>query len=148
MGCKIEGCTSIGQLARNGGRLFMRNLCKKHYERWRKYGDPEFLHYPLDGRTKHPLYRTWVCIKTRCYNKNNKGYRYYGGRGVIMCDAWRDKITGFPTFVKDMGEKPSPEHTVDRIDNDGNYEPGNCRWATKSEQSYNQRPRSSRAFKT
>jgi hypothetical protein len=73
---------------------------------------------------------------TRCYNINSKDYRNYGLRGIIVCDRWKNS---FNNFVSDMGERPSNEHSLDRIDNNGNYEKANCRWATKVQQSNNKR---------
>ena len=81
-------------------------------------------------------YRCWAAVKTRCMNPKASGYDQYGGRGIQVCDRWKT----FENFLADMGRKPSPEHSIDRYpDGDGNYEPGNCRWATKSEQRLNQR---------
>lgn len=72
----------------------------------------------------------------RCYNPLDKSYKNYGGRGIKVCQRW---LESFDTFILDMGNRKSPKHSLDRINNDGNYEPSNCRWATRTEQSNNQR---------
>jgi len=81
-----------------------------------------------------PEYTAWLNMKQRCFNKKIKQYHNYGGRGITVCDRWAGK-NGFEFFLKDMGKKPTPSHSLDRYpNNDGNYEPLNCRWATVHEQ--------------
>lgn len=89
------------------------------------------------GHKGTPTYLSWQNAKGRCFNPRNKRYYDYGGRGITMCDRWRDS---FEAFLEDMGERPDGT-SIDRIDNDGNYEPGNCRWATQGQQSGNIRGR-------
>ena len=86
-----------------------------------------------------PEYRAWVNMITRCCNPNSTRYRDWGGRGIAVCVGWRLDYSAFLAYV---GRKPTPQHSLDRYpDPNGNYEPGNVRWATKSEQVLNQRPR-------
>lgn len=82
-----------------------------------------------------PEYAVWNSMKQRCHNPNHSGYYKYGERGVVVCERWRGS---FVAFYEDMGPRPSPTHSIDRIENAKGYEPGNCRWATRKEQMNNQ----------
>lgn len=88
------------------------------------------------GMTKTTAYQTWIKIRGRCQNARNAKYPEYGGRGIKVCERW-DK--SFEAFYADMGDKPSPQHSIDRINNDGDYAADNCRWATPLMQSRNKR---------
>lgn len=86
-------------------------------------------------KNPHPLYSVWQGMRRRCLTPTTSGWKDYGGRGITICPEWDD----FHQFVQDVGERPTPAHSLDRIDNDRGYEPSNCRWATKLEQQRNQR---------
>lgn len=92
--------------------------------------------FKVHGMWQARMYKIWIGMKSRCYCPTYTNYRYYGGRGITVCPEWKDD---FAQFYKDVGEPPTPKHSMDRINNDGNYEPGNVRWATKEEQMNNRR---------
>lgn len=88
------------------------------------------------GKAGTPEYKAWIRMKNRCYDESFIEYAHYGGRGINVCDEWRHS---FETFFADIGPRPSPVHSLDRINNDGNYGPGNVRWATRIQQANNRR---------
>lgn len=88
------------------------------------------------GRNKTPEHRSWSGMIQRCTNPNMDSWPDYGGRGIAVCERWRNS---FEAFLADVGERPSPAHSLDRIDPNGNYEPGNCRWATRAQQAQGRR---------
>lgn len=88
------------------------------------------------GESRSSEYSIWAGMKARCYNPKATYYENYGGRGISVCEHW---LHSFENFLSDMGKRPSPKHTIDRIDNDKNYEPTNCQWITRAEQNRNQR---------
>jgi hypothetical protein len=90
----------------------------------------------IPGKSGSRMYRIWEGIIQRCENEKSEAYRLYGARGVRICEKWRHS---FQAFCEDMGEPPTSKHSIDRIMVDGNYEPGNCRWATQTEQMNNTR---------
>lgn len=127
--CIVPGC---------GKRLRTLGYCYMHYSRLRSNGDPLVVQHTqeLHGLSKSPEHGIWRGIKKRCYAPKTKHFDRYGGRGIEMCERWRNS---FSAFYNDMGPRPTPEHSIERVNNNGDYEPENCKWATGVEQGSNKR---------
>lgn len=126
--CIIEDCSGEG--TRKG-------LCNKHYKRQKRNGDALLVKRTNNrhGFTKISEYAIWTGMKQRCYNQNHTHFKYYGGRGITVCDSW---LNSFENFYQDMGKRP-PKFQLDRIDSNGNYEPSNCRWVLAKVNQQNRR---------
>lgn len=118
-----------------------KGLCTMHRYRWIKKLPMEApklheQHGDATNRGHAPEYSIWKAIIQRCTNPKNAAFEYYGGRGIAVCAAWRES---YSTFLADVGKRPSAAFSLDRIDNGGGYEPGNCRWVRKDVQMQNRR---------
>lgn len=126
--CLFDGCEIVGKVTKG--------YCPTHYMRLLRHGDATIVLRSGNigkGRAKHPMYRAWAQMINRCENPNNSSYARYGGRGIRVCERWR---ADFQNYLADLGERPAGM-TVDRINPDGDYEPGNCRWADAMTQRHN-----------
>lgn len=134
MECIVDGCTNPKKNSKLG-------YCDTHRKRFARYGDPLKILKPRHPKkTTSKEYSSYWNMKQRCLNPNNKQYDDYGGRGIKICDRWLGAY-GFNNFYEDMGDKPSPDLSLERIDNNQGYNPDNCKWATRTEQNRNQRLR-------
>lgn len=135
--CDVKGCSNVHST---------KGYCAMHYERNKRQGDPLIVTHIRDGRSRHPLYDRYMNMIDRCNNPDSNSYHCYGARGISVCDGWAKEIDGmyqpegFWNYVEyiETLPKPSDDHrSIDRIDNDGNYQPGNVQWATDKMQCSN-----------
>ncbi len=123
--CKIENCKN---------KYYAKGLCDKHYRRVLRHDNPFHAESEFHGMYGTSEYIAWKAMIQRCCNKNNIGYKYYGGRGITVCNQWRKS---FKAFYEDMGLKPFPKAQIDRSDNDLGYFHANCRWTTAAKNQQN-----------
>lgn len=124
--CGTDNVIAAGKHLKNGGAQSCGCIQRENIGRVRR----------THGQSRTVEHKIWEGIKSRCGNENCTDARNYIARGITICDRWRNS---FESFLADMGKRPSPQHTVERIDNSSGYGPGNCKWATRAEQSRNTR---------
>lgn len=127
MKCSIDECDN---------KHYARGWCKNHYNSWYKHNDPLINKRKKHGYSHHPLYIIWKSMKKRCLNENDKDYKDYGGRGVSICDEWKNSAKAFIEWALPLWKKGL---YLDRQDNDGNYCPENCHFVTPKESAHNRR---------
>jgi hypothetical protein len=131
--CSVNGC---------GKSVLSKMLCENHYRSaLRKNKDPLCgLRNNMHGLSYNRLYKIWCSIISRCYNVKDSAYYNYGGRGIKVCKRWKESVSNFVNdIMKEIGERPSIYYSLDRINNNKNYESGNMKWSTRTEQNRNQR---------